>query len=89
MTHTQYVEYLNSEAWREKRKASIDLAGGRCRVCNGTERLEVHHREYSRLGREWPSDLTVLCANCHKLFHRSRRLPRYVARKRDKRGRFA
>jgi hypothetical protein len=30
--------------------------------------LQVHHRDYSRLGHEDPEDLTVLCARCHKAF---------------------
>ena len=65
-----YAEYLKTPEWREKRAAKIALVGGRCQVCNAdTQPLEAHHRTYERRGYELPSDITVLCADCHSLYH--------------------
>jgi hypothetical protein len=69
-----YDEYLRSPSWREKRDYVLLRAGYRCQVCNGKERLEVHHRTYDRLGHEDPEDLTVLCRGCHEAFHSSGRV---------------
>lgn len=69
-----YSAYLHSDAWRLKRLVVIDLAGGRCQVCNSPKRLDVHHRTYERIGEEAPGDLTVLCRKCHSLFHEKRGL---------------
>ena len=65
-----YQQYLKSERWSALKAEAISLAGGRCRVCNGGEGLAVHHREYPRiLGEESQDMLTVLCEECHNLFH--------------------
>ena len=64
-----YREYLRSQEWAKTRERALRLAGFRCRVCNGSSRLNVHHRSYERLGEEWDSDLTVLCKGCHGTFH--------------------
>lgn len=70
MDRRQYrEEYLNSEHWHITRLAALERAGHRCQVCNGADRLDVHHRTYERLGNERPEDLTVLCRRCHDLFH--------------------
>lgn len=71
----EYEEYLKSERWKKTRAAALSRAGDACQVCAGTMRLEVHHRTYVRLGHELPMDLTVLCRNCHKLYHTRLRTP--------------
>jgi hypothetical protein len=69
--------YLCSDHWRWKRRLALAAAEHRCQVCYGDKRLDVHHRTYERLGQERVSDLTVLCRECHDLFHGSgRRLER-------------
>ncbi len=69
MNRTDYLAYLQSGTWRHKRINALRTAKGRCRLCNGTDNLEVHHRTYARVGRERAADLTVLCAECHVAFH--------------------
>jgi hypothetical protein len=44
-------------------------AGHRCQVCDADMHLDVHHRTYDRFGHEDPGDLTVLCRDCHRLYH--------------------
>lgn len=71
----EYREYLNSPEWQAKRRLALEQAGWRCKVCNSTTRLQVHHRTYDRVGNEELCDLTVLCATCHQLFHDGGRMP--------------
>jgi hypothetical protein len=69
MKKADYQTYLQSEAWKIRRKWKLEQAGHRCQVCNGDGELHVHHRTYDRIGDERENDLTVLCANCHARFH--------------------
>lgn len=69
-----YQDYLKSEHWKVTRNASVQRASFRCQVCNSPDKLEVHHRTYERLWDELPEDLTVLCSECHDLFHKNGRL---------------
>ena len=69
MCEIDYLEYLQTPEWKEKRQAAIFRARGRCQVCNCTGPISVHHRTYKRLGDEDPEDLTALCLTCHDLFH--------------------
>ena len=76
----RYEAYLKSAAWRAKRAARIQQAGGRCEFqtsppgrppvrCPRTKLLQVHHNTYERLGAEWDSDLDVYCWLHHQLEH--------------------
>lgn len=76
-TRSNYEEYLKSNIWREKADEAKKRAGYRCQVCNVSQaqvRLDAHHRTYERLGNELPEDITILCRNCHKLFHQAKKL---------------
>jgi uncharacterized protein with PIN domain len=72
-----YHDYLKSEQWEIKRQEKFKQVGKRCQVCNGSYRLQIHHRTYDRIGKEKLDDLTVLCSTCHKLFHDNGRLKKY------------
>jgi len=61
-----YERYLESKHWREDvRPAALERANRRCQLCNTDKRLHVHHNNYDRLGAELPSDVVVLCNECH------------------------
>lgn len=80
--------YLKSAHWAKVRSAALAYADHRCQVCNGRTQLDVHHRTYERLGREKPSDVTVLCRRCHETHHRAMaRGPRSEANPLSKNGR--
>jgi len=75
-----YRLYLNSPAWRARRKSRIAKAGGRCEWtvdnfngppvrCARTRYLCVHHNTYERLGAEQDGDLDVYCWAHHMLEH--------------------
>ena len=70
----KYVKYLQSRKWKNKRKLAIADAGGRCELCNCPHNLEVHHRTYKNIYNETSKDLTVLCKDCHFLFHLYKKL---------------
>lgn len=66
-----YREYLNSKAWRDKRKIVLARDGMKCRDCGCTDGLQVHHMWYSRTREEEvPSQLITLCRSCHEKRHR-------------------
>jgi len=64
-----YSDYLQSQEWQETRSGALKRANYRCQLCNRSGRLNVHHRTYERRGREYASDLTVLCEECHAKHH--------------------
>lgn len=72
MMHLQempYSRYLKSPEWEQTREAVKERDGGRCRLCDATSALQVHHRTYERRGVERLDDLTLLCGDCHSAFH--------------------
>mgnify|MGYP000388767799 CR=1 FL=1 len=71
MKKRAYWKYLKSEHWQTMRRLALERAEGQCAICGASERVEVHHRDYSRLGEERLADLTVLCDPCHELYHTS------------------
>ena len=74
-----YQEYIESDLWRDTSEFAKLRAGNKCQVCNVHRDhaiLDTHHRTYERLGTEEHGDLTVLCRECHTLFHEHRRVVR-------------
>jgi 5-methylcytosine-specific restriction endonuclease McrA len=66
-----YPDYLKTDEWKEVRQEVLRRAKNRCQVCNADYSLHVHHRTYENRGDEDVSDLTVLCSDCHDVFHRA------------------
>ena len=64
----RYRRYLQSDAWKAKRKSVLQASGFRCRQC-GAPATEVHHETYKRIYKEQLSDLTALCSKCHEAAH--------------------
>lgn len=64
-----YLAYLNSAAWRQRRNRKLRQVGWQCERCPAKRHLEVHHRTYERLGKEFDSDLEALCESCHNAEH--------------------
>lgn len=68
-TKATYADYLRTEHWQQTRAKALKRAGHKCQLCAASSQLEVHHNTYERLGGEKPTDLVVLCRNCHKAHH--------------------
>lgn len=75
MTRTEYLLYISSEAWLQRRGIFL-RAHPTCNRCEITDdqavesydqRLHVHHRNYQRVGCELDSDLESLCRRCHQI----------------------
>jgi hypothetical protein len=70
-----YEDYLLTAHWKQLRAEALGRAEQRCQLCNSDVKpLHVHHRTYARRGHERLEDLTVLCSECHQLFHDHGRL---------------
>lgn len=65
----RYQEYLDSDQWKATRDMAIMRAGRVCQFCRSDKKLNVHHNTYDRLGEELPTDLLVLCQECHTTLH--------------------
>lgn len=70
-----YSEYLASPEWKRIRRKVIARDSRRCRVCDRSDRVEVHHRRYSARAEEQTEDLITLCHECHEIFHHSTSSP--------------
>jgi len=64
--------YMKSDKWKHFSKIVKERDGNRCRMCDSSSILEVHHRNYDSLYKEDEndfSDLITLCRNCHNQHH--------------------
>src|SRR5262245_25955062 len=64
-----YHVRMGTWQWEAERALALERAGYKCDNCGSEARLVVHHRDYDRLGDEWPEDLRVLCWDCHGWEH--------------------
>ena len=71
---TRYQNYLQTDHWKERRTSALKRAGFSCQICSAKGELHVHHRTYARRGCELDTDLIVLCAGCHEMFHTNGKL---------------
>lgn len=72
----RYKRYLLSHAWRQRREGAIRRANGCCAMCEQpTDKPQVHHVDYMRVGAEQVEDLRVLCRSCHGVLHTMKRQP--------------
>ena len=69
-TPVDYAKYLRSKWWKARRLRAIRDAGFICAGCGrkvfDASKLQVHHRNYERVGCEREEDLEVMCRRCHR-----------------------
>jgi len=63
-----YADYLKSGHWTDLRKRFFRSGLQKHCFCSN-RRVQLHHRTYCRLGREFLNDLVAMCDTHHKLFH--------------------
>ena len=64
-----YISYLNSKTWNDKRIEALKHYGCICSKC-GEYGTDVHHKTYKRFGgNETIFDLQVMCRACHSVLH--------------------
>ncbi len=73
MNKTEYLGYLESAAWLDRRRKFARSHDAKCYCCDAIPRpgapLDLHHLTYERLGREKPGDIVPVCRSCHDLIH--------------------
>jgi 5-methylcytosine-specific restriction endonuclease McrA len=81
----EYIDYLKSPEWQEKKEQVFRERGRCCENCGNTERLFVHHITFKRLYNENTEDLCVLCYTCNKQMWADIKKADYIAeRKKNK-----
>mgnify|MGYP006366380823 FL=1 len=81
MTKERYSELLKHPKWKEKRMRILDRDGKRCRKCNSTKNLQVHHTYYSGDKNPWDypdSCLITLCKKCHEKEHEDKPIYKFL-----------
>jgi 5-methylcytosine-specific restriction endonuclease McrA len=69
--HDDYKDYLNSPEWAVVRRIAMAFFKHKCQLCGSVDGLQVHHKDYSHRGYETLEDVVVLCAECHKKYHKT------------------
>jgi 5-methylcytosine-specific restriction endonuclease McrA len=64
-----YAEYLQSDAWHERRRLVLRRAGGICEGCRSATAAQVHHLTYQNAGKEFLWELVAICRACHERYH--------------------
>jgi hypothetical protein len=71
MTKSEIRKYLNSSAWKNRRRRYYASHPRRCFACGGCKTLQLHHLSYVKLGREPDCDIVPLCRRHHQAAHRA------------------
>ena len=67
--NSEYIEYLKSDDWKERRKYLMELANWTCCQCDN-KATQLHHLKYDNLGNEeLDIDVIPLCKDCHDNIH--------------------
>lgn len=82
--HGSYGGLLFDPRWKAKRTEVMTRDKGRCVICQGTDELQVHHRQYQFIKAEnafkvpwdYPDHLLItLCKSCHQRGHSKFKVP--------------
>jgi len=69
----KYADQLKTKEWAIVRRIIICRDNNKCRLCNSSTNLVVHHKVYIKNRMAWEYeevDLITLCDICHKSFHK-------------------
>jgi len=70
MHKSEYIEYLKSDEWKEKRKYLMEQCDWTCSKC-GEKATQLHHLNYNNIGdEELDVDVIPLCKDCHDEIHK-------------------
>jgi len=69
MNKYEYIEYLKSDEWKEKRRYLMEVSDWTCSKC-GAKATQLHHVSYENIGNEeLDTDVIPLCKDCHDEIH--------------------
>ena len=66
--YQDYLDYLKTEKWMDKKKVRFFLDKGKCQECGAKlefKQSHCHHKSYDWLYEEPMEDLETLCRYCH------------------------
>lgn len=66
----RYLEYLQSDHWKNLKKMSFAIYGCKCLVCKSNEPVDGHHLVYRNLIDVHPNEVMPLCREHHEEVHR-------------------
>jgi len=69
MNGLEYSQYLDSDAWKQRRTHVRRRSRGWCERCKVGRIADVHHLTYERVGNEEADDLIAVCRPCHEYLH--------------------
>jgi hypothetical protein len=67
--HEWYADYLQSDAWLERRRLVLQRAHGICEGCRSAPASEIHHLSYQHVGHEFLWELVAICRECRTRWH--------------------
>lgn len=56
---------MQSDKWRKRKHRLFEKRGYACEMCGARGPVDVHHKNYDRLGAELDDDLLIVCKDCH------------------------
>jgi len=65
----QYDTYINSPMWETRKNQYYQKHSRRCAACSTAAHIQLHHMDYSKIGREPDEHLIPLCGPHHLEFH--------------------
>lgn len=65
----EYQAYLDTDEWRERRRAVLERDHYLCQSCLTAKATIVHHLTYAHLFNEPLFDLVSVCEDCHRMLH--------------------
>ncbi len=69
MHTSEYVDYLKSDDWKERKKILLSMADNICSKCGANANI-LHHLNYHNLGCEvLGEDVVAVCSSCHNEIH--------------------
>ena len=74
----EYLDYLDSDEWHQKRLKKAEQVNYTCELCGKivVSGFQVHHRTYRNLFHEPLCDLQFLCEECHQKQHEKKAMKR-------------
>jgi hypothetical protein len=67
--HARFEEYLQSEAWADRRDLVLHRARWICEGCGREPATQVHHLTYDHVFDEFLWELRAVCRDCHERWH--------------------
>lgn len=65
----KHREYIDSDVWKARRMLYFETHSKKCSLCSSACEIDLHHINYSHLGKERDKDLLAICRTHHNMIH--------------------